>query len=80
MKIIVVGCGKIGTTILSSLAFEGHDVVAIDNLPSVISEITNIHDVMGVCGNGVDYETLSEAGADKARAIVKELTEKYPLK
>ena len=70
MKIIVVGCGKIGTTILSSLAFEGHDVVAIDNLPSVISEITNIHDVMGVCGNGVDYETLSEAGADKADIFI----------
>ena len=49
MKIIVVGCGKIGTTILSSLAFEGHDVVAIDNLPSVISEITNIPDGMGGC-------------------------------
>jgi trk system potassium uptake protein TrkA len=70
MKIIVVGCGKIGTTILSSLAFEGHDVVAIDNLPSVISEITNIYDVMGVCGNGVDYETLSEAGADKADIFI----------
>lgn len=70
MKIIVVGCGKIGTTILSSLAFEGHDVVAIDNIPSVISEITNIYDVMGVCGNGVDYETLSEAGADKADIFI----------
>ena len=70
MKIIVVGCGKIGTTILSSLAFEGHDVVAIATLPSAFSEISNIHDVMGVCGIGVDYESLSEAGADKADIFI----------
>lgn len=70
MKIIVVGCGKIGTTIVSSLVLEGHDVVAVDNLPSVISEMTNIYDVMGVCGNCADYDTLSEAGADKADLFI----------
>ncbi|MEE0945867.1 MAG: Trk system potassium transporter TrkA [Acutalibacteraceae bacterium] len=62
MKIIVVGCGKIGTSIVSSLTAEGHDVVAIDKNPTVIEEITNIYDTMGVCGNGADCETLGEAG------------------
>ena len=70
MKIIVVGCGKIGTTIVSSLVLEGHDIVAVDNLPSVISEITNVYDVMGVCGNGADYDTLSEAGVEKADLFI----------
>ena len=51
MKIIVAGCGKIGTAILESLVAEGHDVVAIDDNADVITEITNIYDVMGVCGN-----------------------------
>ncbi|MEE0840714.1 MAG: Trk system potassium transporter TrkA [Acutalibacteraceae bacterium] len=62
MKIIVVGCGKIGTTIVASLISEGHNVIAIDKNPSVIEEITNVYDVMGVCGNGADCETLEEAG------------------
>ena len=62
MKIIVVGCGKIGRTVISSLVAEGHDVTAIDREASVIEEITNLHDVMGVCGNGADCETLEEAG------------------
>lgn len=70
MKIIVVGCGKIGTTIVASLASEGHDVVAVDNLPSVIEEITNIYDVMGVCGNGADYDTLAEAGVDRTELFI----------
>ena len=30
MNIIIVGCGKIGSTILESLVEEGHDVVGID--------------------------------------------------
>ena len=70
MNIVVVGCGKIGTTILSSLVSEGHDVVAIDTDPAVIEEITNIYDVIGVCGNGVDFDTLEDAGADKAELFI----------
>ncbi len=70
MRIVVVGCGKIGTTILASLVAEGHDVVAIDGNPDVINEITNIYDAIGVCGNSNDCETLSEAGVERAELFV----------
>ncbi len=70
MKIIIVGCGKIGTSILENLVGEGNDVVAIDASPSVIDEIGNIYDVMCVCGNGADTETLEEAGVSKADLFV----------
>ncbi len=62
MKIIVCGCGKIGTSLLSSLASEGHDLLAIDKDPAAIAEVTNIYDVIGVCGNAADCETLEDAG------------------
>lgn len=70
MKIIVVGCGKIGTTIVESLLKEEHELVVIDNDPAVIEEITNIYDVMAVCGNGADSDTLSEADVEKAELFV----------
>lgn len=70
MRIIVVGCGKIGSTILESLAKEGHDVTAIDNDPEVIEELTNIHDVIGVCGNGNDCDVLTEARVNTAEMFV----------
>ena len=70
MDIIVVGCGKIGATVLRSLVAEGHNVVAVDESPAIIGEIANVYDAMGVCGNGVDCETLQEAGADKAELVV----------
>lgn len=62
MKITVVGCGKIGCTVINALLTEGHEIVAIDNDPDVISDITNIYDVMTVCGSGTDSDVLLEAG------------------
>ncbi len=70
MEIIVVGCGKIGETILADLVQEGHDVVAIDNDPEVTGQINNIYDVMTVCGNGTDCNTLKEARVDRAELFI----------
>lgn len=70
MKIIISGCGKIGATILESLVAEGHDIVAIDNNQSVIQEITNVYDVMGVCGNCFDCDVLEEAGISEAELFI----------
>lgn len=61
MNIIVSGCGKIGTAVVSALAGEGHNVTAMDRNPTVIEEITNVYDIMGICGNSADCETLEEA-------------------
>ncbi|MBQ7836690.1 MAG: Trk system potassium transporter TrkA [Clostridia bacterium] len=70
MRIIIAGCGKIGTTIIDSLVKEGHDVVAIDDNNDIVTEISNIFDIMCVCGSGADHETLSEAGVEKAEMFV----------
>lgn len=70
MKIIVVGCGKIGTTIIESLVNEGHDVVAVDDSSEAIAEITNVYDAMCVCGSGTDCDTLSEAGVAQTELFV----------
>lgn len=70
MNIIVAGCGKIGTALISTLVSEGHSITAIDNSQQVISEITNIYDIMAVCGNATDCEVLEEAGVDKAELFI----------
>ena len=70
MRIIIAGCGKIGSNVLNSLTSEGHDVIALDADSSVIEEITNIYDVMAICGNCADCETLEEAGVDKAELFL----------
>lgn len=70
MKIIVVGCGKIGTTIISSLAKERHDVIAIDIDSEVVEEVRNTYDVIAFCCNGTEYVKLKEAGVEKAELFI----------
>ncbi len=70
MKIIVIGCGKIGTALVGSLSAEEHDIVVIDSDRKVLEEMNNIYDVMCVCGNGADSDVLEEAGASKADLII----------
>ena len=70
MQIIVVGCGKIGSIILAALVEEGHDVTAVDNNPAALDDISNVYDIMTLVGNGTDYDTLLEAGAEKADLLV----------
>lgn len=70
MKIVVVGCGRIGNTIIENLVSEGHDVVAVDMNANVVSEVSNLFDVMAVCGNGADNETLAEAGVSSCELFI----------
>ncbi len=70
MKIIVVGCGKIGSAIIESLISEGHNITAIDIDQKVINDTNNIYDVMGVCGNAVDYDILHEASVENAELLI----------
>lgn len=70
MKIIIVGCGKIGESLIGSLIAEGHDIVAIDNNQAILDELIEIHDAMGICGNGASYDTLLEAGVEKSELFI----------
>lgn len=70
MNIVIAGCGKIGRTVLESLLLEGHNITVIDNDPEVIREITNIYDVMGVCGNATDATVMDDAEVKNAGLFI----------
>ncbi len=70
MKIIIVGGGKIGSTLVGNLEAEGHDITVIDQDQKIIDEISNIYDVMCVCGNAVDNDTLNEAEVSNAELLI----------
>ena len=66
MKIIIVGCGKVGYTLVEQLSGENHDIVVIDEREEKVKSITDSLDAMGIVGNGVSFQTLSEAGIETA--------------
>ena len=70
LKIIIVGCGKVGQTLVDKLTKEGHDITLIDNNPQMIQELTNLYDVMGIVGNGASYSVQMEAGIEDADLII----------
>ena len=70
MKIIVVGCGKVGAAVTAQLSREGHDIAVIDVNSSVLTDISNNYDVMGVIGNGASHAVQLEAGIEKADLLV----------
>ena len=70
VRIIVVGCGKIGTALIESLVAEEHDIVVIDSNRKILEEINNMYDVMCVCGNGADSDVLMDAEASKADLFI----------
>jgi trk system potassium uptake protein TrkA len=70
MKVIISGCGKIGTAILQSLIKEEHDIVVIDTSAEIIESITNRFDVIAICGNGASYDVLVEAGAKSSDLFI----------
>lgn len=70
MRVIIVGCGKVGTTITEQLGLEGHDITVIDRDSTVVNDITNNFDVMGLVGNGASYSVLMDAGIEEADILI----------
>lgn len=70
MNIIIVGCGKVGHTLAQQLGGENHDIVVVDKNPERVHGITDELDAQGIIGNGVSYQTLQEAGVEKADLLI----------
>ena len=70
LKIIIVGCGKVGRTLVEVLSKEGHDITIIDKKAAAIEQLTNLYDIMGIEGNGASYSTQKEAGIEESDLII----------
>ena len=70
MKIVIIGCGKVGTSIARELNSSGHDITVVDNNSAAVRRLSESLDVMGIEGNGATYEALSEAGAETADLVI----------
>ena len=62
LKIIVVGCGKVGTALIEQLVREGNDITLIDKDAAKVAEVSAMYDIMGYVGNGASYSVQKEAG------------------
>lgn len=70
MKIVLMGCGTIGRTILNELSKDGHTIVIIDEDKEKVSKLIEKYDVFGVVGNSASLEIQEEAGVKEADLVI----------
>lgn len=70
MKIIVIGDGNVGDTLIRYISGEGHSVTVIDTSVVRINRVVNQYDVQGVVGNGASHDIQQEAGVKDADLLI----------
>lgn len=70
MKIIIVGCGKVGASLAERLSLEGHDLVLVDLSAKKIEEASSRYDAMGIVGNGASFNVQTDAGVEDADLFI----------
>ncbi|MBR1664093.1 MAG: Trk system potassium transporter TrkA [Ruminococcus sp.] len=70
MKVVIVGSGKVGGSIASSLSDEGHSVTIVDTKADALKRIQNTKDVMCIEGNGATLVVQKDAGVNKAGLLI----------
>lgn len=69
MKIIIVGCGRLGSGLAKSLSRSGHGVAVVDLNPLSFALLGTSFDGLTITGMGFDREVLLQAGIDHTDSL-----------
>ena len=70
MDIIIAGGGKIGLTMASQLAAEGHNLTVIDQNTQILEETVQRFDALGINGNCASKEVLEQANIAETELVI----------
>jgi len=66
MKIVIVGCGRVGSTLAENLDAAGHDVIIFDIKTAAFDRLPETFKGSAIRGDGTDEEVLRRNGAEGA--------------
>jgi trk system potassium uptake protein TrkA len=69
MNILIIGAGKVGTSLAKDMALKGHKVNVIEKLESVCGTLKNLKNIEITCGDGCDPIVLEAAGIKVVNVI-----------
>ncbi len=70
MKIVIMGCGRVGAQLAGLLDTDGHSVTILDTDASSFRRLPPTFKGTALVGNGLDQEALKRAGVEEADAFV----------
>lgn len=69
MKIVIMGCGRVGAALAALLDVDGHDVCVLDTEPYSFRRLPSTFRGNAIVGNGMDQDDLRRAGIEDADAF-----------
>ncbi|MDO8392717.1 MAG: TrkA family potassium uptake protein [Actinomycetota bacterium] len=69
MHVVIVGCGRVGSSLARNLVGEGHTVAIIDRKPAAFERLGTDFTGQVLTGIGFDRDLLVEAGIERAVAV-----------
>jgi trk system potassium uptake protein len=66
MKLVIVGCSRVGAMAALALSKDGHQVTVIDNNRRAFDRLGSDFSGEMVLGNGIDEDVLRQAGIESA--------------
>lgn len=70
MNVIILGCGRVGSTLASNMFRDGHNVTIVDKRSAAFDRLSQDYKGLTVVGNGTDNEVLRRANIENADAFV----------
>jgi trk system potassium uptake protein len=70
MNALVIGCGRVGSSIARQLSDEGWDVAVVDEKEEALARLGDRWPGRAIVGHGMDVAVLREAGIEEAEAVV----------
>ncbi len=70
MKILIMGCGRVGARLATMLDEDGHKVTILDNDTYSFRRLPASFGGTALFGNGTDEESLKKAGIEQAEVFV----------
>lgn len=69
MRIIIIGCGRIGSGLAQTLSRRGHAVTVVDKDPNAFQHLAPSFKGQTIVGVGFDREVLLQAGVERADGL-----------
>ena len=69
VHVVIVGCGRVGSTLVLELVAIGHTVAVIDRKPDAFKRLGENFSGLTIAGIGFDRDLLQEAGIERAQAV-----------
>ena len=70
MRVVILGCGRVGAYLAKTLVADGHQVTVIDKDGAAFARLGPDFPGNLVTGTGIDEDVLREAGIERADALV----------